>query len=114
MAETADYGLMLWDGKSKGTVNNVVNLSRDHKPVVVYVAPTKTRTPGELVTDSVSRASADSILQRRQKPVEADGVVEPSRTFEPTDALSLVPLGFRRLSRLVTRPLRARTPTPRG
>jgi hypothetical protein len=32
---------MLWDGKSKGTVNNVVNLSRDRKPVVVYVAPTK-------------------------------------------------------------------------
>jgi hypothetical protein len=22
-------------------VNNVVNLSRDHKPVVVYIAPTK-------------------------------------------------------------------------
>jgi hypothetical protein len=41
MAETAEYGLMLWDGKSKGTVNNVVNLSRDHKPVVVYVAPTR-------------------------------------------------------------------------
>jgi hypothetical protein len=41
MAETADYGLMLWDGKSKGTVNNVVNLSRDHKPVVVYVVPTR-------------------------------------------------------------------------
>ena len=29
------------DGKSKGTANNVVNLSRDRKPVVVYVAPTK-------------------------------------------------------------------------
>ena len=41
MAETAQYGLMLWDGKSKGTVNNVVNLARDHKPVVVYVAPTR-------------------------------------------------------------------------
>jgi hypothetical protein len=41
MAEAAEYGLMLWDGKSKGTVNNVVNLSRNHKPVVVYVAPTK-------------------------------------------------------------------------
>jgi hypothetical protein len=39
MAEAAEYGLMLWDGKSKGTVNNIVNLSRDHKPVVVYVAP---------------------------------------------------------------------------
>ena len=41
MAEAAEYGLMLWDGKSKGTVSNVVNLSRDHKPVVVYVTPTK-------------------------------------------------------------------------
>ena len=41
MAETAEYGLTLWDGKSKCTVNNVVNLSRDHKPVVVYVAPTR-------------------------------------------------------------------------
>ena len=41
MADAAEYGLMLWDGKSKGTVNNVVNLSRDHKPVVVHVAPTK-------------------------------------------------------------------------
>jgi hypothetical protein len=41
MAEAAEYGLMLWDGKSKGTINNVVNLSRDHKPVVVYVAPTR-------------------------------------------------------------------------
>ena len=41
MAEAAEYGLMLWDGKSKGTVNNVVNLSRSNKPVVVYVGPTK-------------------------------------------------------------------------
>jgi hypothetical protein len=41
MAESAEYGLMLWNGKSKGTVNNVVNLSRDHKPVVVYVASTR-------------------------------------------------------------------------
>lgn len=41
MADAAEYGLMLWDGKSKGTINNVVNLCRGHKPVVVYVAPTK-------------------------------------------------------------------------
>jgi hypothetical protein len=41
MADTAEYGLMLWDDKSKGTVNNVVNLSRNHKPVVVYVALTR-------------------------------------------------------------------------
>lgn len=42
MADAAEYGLMLWDGRSKGTINNVVNLSRRNKLVVVYVAPTKT------------------------------------------------------------------------
>ena len=41
MAESAEYGLMLWDGKSKGTINNVVNLARRNKVVVVYVTPTK-------------------------------------------------------------------------
>lgn len=41
MADAAEYGLMLWDGKSKGTINNVVNLSRVGKPVVVYIAPKK-------------------------------------------------------------------------
>ncbi len=41
MSDAAEYGLMLWDGKSKGTVNNVVNLSKHGKPVVVYVVPTK-------------------------------------------------------------------------
>ena len=41
MADAAEYGLMLWDGKSKGTINNVVNLLRRHRPVVVYVAPTR-------------------------------------------------------------------------
>ena len=41
MAEVAEYGLMLWDGKSKGTINNVLTLSRRNKPVVVYVAPSK-------------------------------------------------------------------------
>jgi hypothetical protein len=42
MADAAEYGLMLWDGKSKGTINNVLTLSRRKKPVVVYVAPSKT------------------------------------------------------------------------
>jgi hypothetical protein len=32
---------MLWDGKSKGTISNVVNLLSRQKVVVVYVAPVK-------------------------------------------------------------------------
>ncbi len=42
MVEDADYGLMLWDSKSKGTLNNIINLLREHKQVVVYFSPTKT------------------------------------------------------------------------
>lgn len=41
MAKEADYGFMLWDSKSKGTLNNIINLIKELKPVVVYFSPTK-------------------------------------------------------------------------
>ncbi len=41
MADDATHALMLWDGESKGTLNNVINLLRQSKPVVVYLAPKK-------------------------------------------------------------------------
>jgi hypothetical protein len=37
MAAEADYGLMVWDGKSRGTRNNVHNLLKNNKPVVVFL-----------------------------------------------------------------------------
>ena len=64
MAEAAEYGLMLWDGKSKGTINNVVTLSRRNKPVVVYVAPSKTfLTVRELddLGDVLAKGDPDSV-----------------------------------------------------
>lgn len=39
MVDDAEYGLMLWDGESKGTLNSVINMIRQGKPVVVYLAP---------------------------------------------------------------------------
>lgn len=42
MAEEANCGIMLWDGKSKGTLNNVLNLLHSGKPVLLYLAPEKT------------------------------------------------------------------------
>ena len=41
MAREADVGLMLWDGKSVGTLLNVVRLISAQKKVVVYVVPEK-------------------------------------------------------------------------
>ncbi|HUO04236.1 MAG TPA: hypothetical protein VMU16_03455 [Candidatus Binataceae bacterium] len=39
MAQEAAVGLMLWDGKSVGTLLNVMRLLRQHKKAVVYNAP---------------------------------------------------------------------------
>lgn len=41
MAKKADCGFMIWNGKSKGTLNNIINLARLNKRVTVYFTPTK-------------------------------------------------------------------------
>lgn len=38
MAENADYGFMIWNGKSKGTLNNIINLTRLGKETLVYLS----------------------------------------------------------------------------
>ena len=41
MAEDADYGFMIWNGESKGTLNNIINLTRFNKKVILYFTPHK-------------------------------------------------------------------------
>ena len=41
MAEDAQCGVMLWDGKSKGTLNNIQNLISSGKKALVYLAQDK-------------------------------------------------------------------------
>lgn len=38
MVKDTDYGFMIWDAKSKGTLNNIVNLLRKNKTVIVYMS----------------------------------------------------------------------------
>jgi uncharacterized phage-like protein YoqJ len=42
MVEDADYGLMLWDGESRGTLTSIIDLVRRGKPVVLYISADKT------------------------------------------------------------------------
>lgn len=42
MAREAKCGVMLWDGHSKGTLHNILNLIGDNKKVLVYFSPEKT------------------------------------------------------------------------
>jgi phenylacetate-coenzyme A ligase PaaK-like adenylate-forming protein len=41
MAKSADYGFMIWNGKSRGTLYNMVNLVKFNKKVLVYLIPEK-------------------------------------------------------------------------
>lgn len=41
MASKADYGFVLWDGKSAGAISNVFELLKHNKRVVVYFSPEK-------------------------------------------------------------------------
>ena len=42
MAAAADYGLMIWDAKSTGTLSNVIELLKNKKTSVVFVNKLKT------------------------------------------------------------------------
>ena len=41
MASKADFGLVLWDGKSTGSISNVLELMYSGKKVAVYFSPEK-------------------------------------------------------------------------
>ena len=73
MAAEADYGLMLWDGQSRGTLTNVVHLVRQGKAVVVYIASSKSfqmlRHPDQLATLVAQSGLGD--LHRIDRELEA-------------------------------------------
>ena len=41
MAKDSDIGFMIWNGKSKGTFNNMINLLNLEKKVILYYVPTQ-------------------------------------------------------------------------
>jgi adenine-specific DNA-methyltransferase len=51
MAQAADFGLMIWDGKSPGTVLNVLRLIKAGKKVVLFSAPEAKTTTFKAVSD---------------------------------------------------------------
>lgn len=41
MSLDSDYGFMIWDGESKGTLNNILNLVQQGKYALVYRSPSR-------------------------------------------------------------------------
>lgn len=65
MANDADKGFMIWDGKSVGSISNVFELLRHSKKSLVYFAPTGQFWP---VSDG---ASVQSLLEKCDETVLA-------------------------------------------
>ncbi|MDH4763044.1 putative addiction module antidote protein [Pseudomonas sp. CBMAI 2609] len=87
MAKSADYGLMIWDGKSPGTILNVLRLLLGNKKAVL--ANTKKDTlinfvslaqwgdflkscDPQLIADLESRATPEELLMVIQNPINHD------------------------------------------
>jgi len=58
MASDAKCGIMLWDGKSKGTLNNIQALVRSGKKTLVYLAS------NQAFHKIVTQADLDALLER--------------------------------------------------
>ncbi len=80
MVEEADYGLMLWDGNSRGTLTSLVDLVRKGKPVVVYISADK--------TFYTLRQSADLAAMSDRVDSAALHRIDRELRFSPADAPS--------------------------
>jgi len=82
MAIEADCGMMLWDGESRGTLANVMNLVRDEKPVAVYISKQRrfvsARTPAEVDTLGI-RSAEPSIAEAMQSELPLGIPRKPAR-----------------------------------
>ncbi len=66
MARAASYGFMIWDGKSKGTLNNILNLLKQQKKVLVYFSPDKSCHTLGSAEDLVTLLRKCSTIDRRK------------------------------------------------
>lgn len=84
MSRDADFGFMIWDGKSKGTLNNVLNLIQQGKSVLVYFSPRKEFVPvkskpdvEQLVTrcDAESKEVLEKVIQLSKRADSKQGAL---------------------------------------
>ncbi|MEK6540803.1 MAG: hypothetical protein AABZ45_01645 [Pseudomonadota bacterium] len=70
MAHAADFGLVLWDGKSAGTISNVLEMLKFGKKVVVYFSLEKrffTLAKGEDAEQLINKCDPESVSEMSHK-----------------------------------------------
>jgi hypothetical protein len=70
MADEASCGLMIWDAKSNGTLNNVMNLIQQRKKVLVYFSPDQsfhTVRDGRDLSDLLAKCDRQNVVRFEKK-----------------------------------------------
>ncbi len=86
MSEEATYGFVMWDGRSIGSLNNILNLLRQKKKVLVYFSPSKEfhtiKTRRELATLLADGGVASlNDLERQLRIKKGGSVTQEQLTF---------------------------------
>ena len=89
MAKEASCGFMIWDGKSKGTLNNVLNLLLQQKRVVVYFSPDKACHTLRSLDDLQKLLTKCGSADRRK--FERELSLGPSTSETPPDLFAVRP-----------------------
>jgi hypothetical protein len=73
MTQDAKCGVMLWDGKSKGTLNNVQHLINEGKKTLVYFAPERAfrKLTSEQDLEELLQRCSQEHLQAAQRQIKA-------------------------------------------
>jgi len=86
MSQEATYGFVMWDGRSIGTLNNILNLLKQKKKVLVYFSPSKEfhsledrRDLAALLADGDTDTLDD--LERQLRTKKGKNVDEKQLTF---------------------------------
>ena len=88
MTDEADYGLMLWDGESRGTLTSIVDLVEKGKSVVVYFSPKKAfytlrdSSELEMLLHQVGPSVLSQIYDHRQR-IEKGNIVNHKSDAAP-------------------------------
>lgn len=84
MSNDADCGYMIWDGESRGTLNNIVSLVSQNKLVVVYIAPYRKNLKIQ------TRQELDALIDKCPRKTKAlySGIVSSSSDDQQTSVFS--------------------------
>jgi hypothetical protein len=85
MAEDCDYGFMLWDGESSGTLSNVVNILNRNKHCMLYISPRRSFTFLRSFADfePILRSLPPDVIEELDRKIElrdrVDGLIAGSQ-----------------------------------